>query len=220
MASAFQHVEHLASAKTGEEAQPAAVLINRMNRLVARVASRVPDRALLDALEQDSTPELLATFLDLAAMAGEFETDPVGAARLRGREALLRLIERTGGAWTPGEATKQLGVSREALRQWREGRRVLALPTTEGFRYPVAQFATGGLGAPRPYGELREVLVAAGEGLTAEELFAMLSRPLVAIDDARTGWEVLAAQDREALARLIDALRHRATPLDPGTSAA
>lgn len=182
----------------------------RLAGMAANVVGQASSAAVIKALAS-STPELfLAAFADL--LAASSSSAPGARAMLRGRIALMDALARHGGMWRAAEAQEQLGVTRAALQQWREAKKVIALPLVDGsFGYPVAQFAQPktDLEKPRPLPGVAEVLAAAGDTLSPAELISLLSVPQPYLG-GRTGFELLHVDPDPVIAMV----RHVATPDD------
>ncbi len=71
---------------------------------------------------------------------------PLAAARLRGLQAKLDLLERAGGALQPREVAALLRMSRQAVGKRRAAGTLLGVATgRRGYEYPVCQFVDGGV---------------------------------------------------------------------------
>ncbi len=187
-----------------------AAFVARVATLAFTTASVAPPGATARALAANSPQGLLGAFAELLTAGGHPATrDPVADAFLRGRVALATALEASGGVWRADEAQRHLRVSRTTLLQWREGRRVLAVPVGDSFVYPVAQFeppATD-LEPPRAYPAIADVLAAAADHLTAGELAGLLATPQpgLAVDDGppRTGFAAIADGDGPLVVSMV-----------------
>jgi hypothetical protein len=89
---------------------------------------------LLSAMESKSGLRLIAS------------GGPLAAARLRGLQAKLDLLERAGGALQPREVAAQLRMTRQAVGKRRVAGTLLGLPTgRRGYEYPACQFVDDGV---------------------------------------------------------------------------
>lgn len=191
--------------------------VTRIAGVALELAQGAAPAALAKALASVSNAALVGAFGELLTLDAPSSHVKIRAL-LRGRVALVELLEASGGVWSAEEATTNLGRSRASLQKWRDGKRVIALRQADGsYKYPVAQFApsTTDLGKPVPLPGIQGVLAAAGTALTPEELVALLATSHASLQgsdrQARTGFEALAAGDADIV---IDLVRHVATPAD------
>ena len=100
--------------------------------------------------------------------------DPLAAARLRGLQMKLELLERAGGALQPSEVAGLLRMSRQAVGKRRRNGKLLAVVTgRRGFEYPACQFGDGGV-VPG----LAEVLAAFDDDVDSWMRLSFLVSPL------------------------------------------
>jgi hypothetical protein len=225
---------------------PVQALAVRAARLAYEIGVHLPESAVVRALAAPNNATLLdalATLLLADATVAPLQGTDVSAsiegrederraifrARFQGHLQLRRLLDDTGGLLRADEAQELLGVSRTALQQWREGRRILALPVGGTFAYPAAQLVPAGtdLEPPRPVAGLTEVLQAAGDALHPAELFAFLATPQAAFGTSapqdpqhprpwRSGFDALRGGDAAIVVR---AVRAWSVPSDDGAPA-
>lgn len=200
-----------------------AAFVARIATLAFTTASVATPAATARALATNTPETLLGAFAELLTAGGRTgAAAPLAAAFLRGRVALADALARSGGVWRADEAQTQLRVSRTTLLQWREAGRVLAVPLSESFVYPVAQFAPAAtdLAPPRPYPAMTEILAVARGRLTPGELAGLLATPqpgLAGADGApRTGFATIAAGEA---ARVVAMVRHVTTAPDADADA-
>ena len=193
-------------------------LVVRMASLALTVADSAPAAAVTRALAAGSPEAFLSAFAELLIARGG--VTPGALAMLRGRIALADLLQQSGGVLRADEAQTRLGVTRATLQSWRDTKKVIALPLSDGsFGYPVAQFAPPAtdLERPRPLPGIAEVLAASADALEPSELVALLATPqeaLAGVDGRpRTGFGALAEGNVESVVGLIE---HVVTPADQG----
>jgi len=193
-------------------------LVVRMASLALTVADAAPAAAVTRALAAASPEAFLAAFAELLVARGV--TAPGALAMLRGRIALADVLKESGGLLRADEAQARLGVTRATLQSWRDTKKILALPLSDGsFGYPVAQFAPPAtdLERPRPLPGIADVLAAAGDALAPSELIALLAARRDAFAGAdgrpRTGFAALAEGD---VGLVVGLVAHVTTPADEG----
>lgn len=133
--------------RAGEQPLRAAFLARVFNA-VARAVTEMDERALGDAAGASSDYAALLKMLERPEAVAELSPgDPLAEARLRGLRMRERLLGAEGGTVSAGEAGELLGgISRQAVDKRRRAGRLLALPAGgRGYRYPVWQFAEGGV---------------------------------------------------------------------------
>lgn len=133
--------------RAGEQPLRAAFLARVLNA-VARSVTEMDERALGDAAGASSDYAALLRMLERPEAIDELSPeDPLTEARLRGLRMRERLLGAAGRAVSAGEAGELLGgISRQAVDKRRRAGRLLALPAGgRGYRYPVWQFAEGGV---------------------------------------------------------------------------
>lgn len=196
----------------------AGALVARMAALAFSVATGSETLDVLRTLAAESPAAFLRAFAELTLNIAP--GDATARVALRARLELAGALERTGGLWEADEAQRVLGVKRATLQQWRDSRKVLALPRTGGsYGYPVAQFAApaSDVERPRPYSGMTPVLQAAGDAFTPQELFLLLATPQPALaragGPARSGFEAIAAGDVDHVVSLMTYLTR---PTDTG----
>jgi hypothetical protein len=194
------------------------ILIARMASLVYDLVQRAPRSAVLQAAASGSSVGMIGAVVELLRYETPSSDDRV-RSMLTGRVALAKALQESGGILLADEAPGHLSVTRATLQNWRDKGRVLALQVADGsFVYPVGQFEQPSNDAthPRPYKAIEEIRKTAGDWLTVDELIGLLvSRQdfLANADGARTGFQALADGDA---ARVIEMVRHVATPADEG----
>jgi len=194
------------------------ILIARIASLVYDLVQRAPRSAVAQAAASGSSVGMIGAVVELLQYETP-STDDRLRAMLTGRVALAKALQESGGILLADEATDRLSVSRATLQNWRDKGQVLALQVADGsFVYPVGQFEQPSHDAtrPRPYKAIEEIRKTAGDWLTVDELIGLLvSRQdfLASADGARTGFQALADGDA---ARVIEMVRHVATPADEG----
>jgi len=120
-------------------------------------------------MESSAVQKAVAESTDLGVLLSAMESksgltlitrnDPLAAARLRGLQMKLDLLERAGGALQPREVAVLLRMSRQAVGKRRMAGTLLGVPTgRRGYEYPACQFVDGGV-----VGGLAEVLSAFDE---------------------------------------------------------
>ena len=120
-------------------------------------------------MESSAVQKAVAESTDLGVLLSAMESksgltlitrnDPLTAARLRGLQMKLDLLERAGGALQPREVAVLLRMSRQAVGKRRMAGTLLGVPTgRRGYEYPACQFVDGGV-----VGGLAEVLSAFDE---------------------------------------------------------
>ncbi len=124
-----------------------AALLTRVLNALAHSTEGVGGRFLSDAAAAPSDYLALLRMLEFPEVLEELSAeDPLAAARLRGLEARVRLLEDEGGTLSADEAAASLRISREAVNQRRRSGKLLALSTgRRGYRYPVWQFGEQGV---------------------------------------------------------------------------
>ena len=193
------------------------ILIARVSQLIYTLVQRAPQAAVMQAAASGSTAALLDAVASMVVTAAPAD-DAWTVSRLRGTVALAHRVEAAGGVWSAEEATTHLQVKRQALHQWRDAGRVIALQRSDGsFSYPVAQFqpANSDLTAPRPYPAIAEITATIGARMSAEELVAILAtpQPMLAHEDGslQTPFAALEAGESD---RVLALVRWVATPAD------
>jgi len=120
-------------------------------------------------MESSAVQKAVAESTDLGVLLSAMESksgltlitrnDPLAAARLRGLQMKLDILERAGGALQPREVAVLLRMSRQAVGKRRMAGTLLGVPTgRRGYEYPACQFVDGGV-----VGGLAEVLSAFDE---------------------------------------------------------
>lgn len=206
------------SAKADSISPAVEAFVTRIAGVALELAQGASPAALAKALASVSSAALVGAFGELLTVEAPGSNVKIRAL-LRGRVAVVQLLEASGGVWSAEEATTNLGRSRAALQKWRDGRRVIALKQADGsYKYPVAQFAPAmtDLGKPVPLSGIQDVLAVAGDVLSPEELVALLATPneiLGTSGGRRTGFEALADGDVDAVVAMV---RHVVTADDAG----
>ena len=110
------------------------VLNMEPNAVQVAVAQATDLGVLLTAMESKSGLKLIT------------REDPLAAARMRGLQMKLDLLERAGGALQPREVADLLRMSRQAVGKRRAVGKLLAIQTgRRGYEYPACQFGDGGV---------------------------------------------------------------------------
>jgi hypothetical protein len=90
------------------------------------------------AVALSASDDVLAVIETLARKPAQ--ASPEYAARLRGAVARQRLLAEEGGVVGPARAAELLGVSRQAVAQRRAAGKLLGIPGSAGYQYPLWQF--------------------------------------------------------------------------------
>lgn len=119
----------------------------RALRAVANLIADLEQSALRSAV---SAPSDLGALLQAIGSEGALDrmrqADPLAAARLRGVQARLRLLEMEGGALGATAVAELLGISRQAVDKRRRSGHLLAIDRPRhGYAYPAWQFTEGGV---------------------------------------------------------------------------
>lgn len=112
--------------------------------------------SLVSTMESGAVEKAVAEATDLGVMLSAMESKsglrlitrdgPLAAARLRGLQAKLDLLERAGGALPPREVAALLRMSRQGVGKRRAAGTLLGVRTgRRGYEYPVCQFVDGGV---------------------------------------------------------------------------
>ncbi len=112
--------------------------------------------SLVSTMESGAVEKAVAEATDLGVMLSAMESKsglrlitrdgPLAAARLRGLQAKLDLLERAGGALPPREVAALLRMSRQAVGKRRAAGTLLGVRTgRRGYDYPGCQFVDGGV---------------------------------------------------------------------------
>lgn len=134
-------------------------------------------------MESSAVQKAVAESTDLGVLLSAMESksgltlitrdDPLAAARLRGLQMKLDLLERAGGALPPREVAVLLQMSRQAVGKRRMAGTLLGVPTgRRGYGYPACQFVDGGV-----VSGLAEVLSAFDEDVDPWMRLAFLMTP-------------------------------------------
>jgi hypothetical protein len=108
-------------------------------RTIVDVTADLPDEAL-------EGTRGLGVLIDRLADRWLPTAVPLAKARLRGAVAMRALLGGDGGAWTVGEVTKRLGISRQAVDKRRKAGRLLGVELPKrGVLYPAWQFSETGM---------------------------------------------------------------------------
>jgi hypothetical protein len=113
---------------------------------LARLTPALDEASLAHAAGAPSDYAVLLYALeDPAALSALRRDDPLAAARLRGLEVRLQILEQEGGTLSAAEVARELGLSRQAVDKRRRVRRLLALPAGRRYAYPAWQLTDGGV---------------------------------------------------------------------------
>jgi hypothetical protein len=142
------------SANTANEA-----LLTRARRALVRASREIDEHVAADVVSASSDALVLLRLLEQPAVLDALcAADPLAPARVRGIDARLKLIERSGGLLSAAEAAHLLGLTRQAIEKRRRAGRLLSVSLgRRGYRYPAFQFAGG-----RTLPGLERVLAALG----------------------------------------------------------
>ena len=161
--------------------------------LVLNMESSAVQRAVAESTDLGVLLSAMESKSGLALMTRD---DPLAAARLRGVQAKLDLLERAGGALQPREVATLLRMSRQAVGKRRMAGALLGVPTgRRGYEYPACQFVESGV-----VDGLAEVLSALEGDLDPWMRLAFLMTP----NDSLGGelpMDVLRRGDRDAVVR-------------------
>jgi hypothetical protein len=112
--------------------------------------------SLVSSMESGAVEKAVAEATDLGVLLSAMESKsglrliarggPLAAARLRGLQAKIDLLERAGGTLQPRQVAALLRMSRQAVGKRRAAGTLLGVPTgSRGYEYPACQFADGGV---------------------------------------------------------------------------
>ena len=110
--------------------------------------------SLVSNMEPGAVERAVAEATDLGVLLSAMESKsglrliarggPLAAARLRGLQAKLDLLERAGGTLQPREVAALLRMSRQAVGKRRAAGTLLGVPAgRRGYEYPACQFEDG-----------------------------------------------------------------------------
>lgn len=110
--------------------------------------------SLVSNMESGAVEKAVAEATDLGVLLSAMESKsglrliarggPLAAARLRGLQTKLDLLERAEGTLQPREVAALLRMSRQAVGKRRAAGTLLGVPTgRRGYEYPACQFADG-----------------------------------------------------------------------------
>ena len=123
-----------------------AVFLARGIDALTKVAERLDQAELSEAVASPSNTAALVTALTQPGAIGLFDTGPLTQARLRGLQARDALLAAEGGTLSADEVGKLLRVSRQAVAKRRSAGKLLALEVgRRGYLYPAWQFADAGV---------------------------------------------------------------------------
>jgi len=123
------------------------VFMARSIRGVISLVLNMESSAVLKAVaESTDLGVLLSAMESKSGLTLITRDDPLAAARLRGLQTKLDLLERAGGALQPREVAVLLRMSRQAVGKRRMAGTLLGVPTgRRGYEYPACQFVDGGV---------------------------------------------------------------------------
>jgi hypothetical protein len=112
--------------------------------------------SLVSSMEPGAVERAVAEATDLGVLLSAMESKsglkliarggPLAAARLRGLQAKLDLLERAGGTLQPREVAALLRMSRQAVGKRRAAGTLLGVSLgRRGYEYPAGQFVDGGV---------------------------------------------------------------------------
>jgi hypothetical protein len=112
--------------------------------------------SLVSSMEPGAVEKAVAEATDLGVLLSAMESrsglkliargGPLAAARLRGLQAKLDLLERAGGTLQPREVAALLRMSRQAVGKRRAAGTLLGVSLgRRGYEYPACQFVDGGV---------------------------------------------------------------------------
>lgn len=112
--------------------------------------------SLVSNLEPGAVERAVAEATDLGVLLSAMESKsglrlitrggPLAAARLRGLQARIDLLERAGGTLQPKEVAALLRMSRQAVGKRRAAGTLLGVSVgRRGYEYPACQFVDGGV---------------------------------------------------------------------------
>lgn len=115
-----------------------AVFLRRAMRAIATIAEGVP---LARATAAPSDYDLLLELLRQPEVRQALPSlDPLTAAKLRGLFMKRELLVREGGTVASEDASRILGISRQAVDKRRNAGKLIGLPAGRSYAYPVWQF--------------------------------------------------------------------------------
>lgn len=144
--------------------------------------------SLAASMETGAIEEAVAASSDLGVVLSAMESgsglkmiaksDPLAAARIRGLQMKLDVLEKAGGTLQPSEVAELLRMSRQAVGKRRRNGQLLALSTGKrGFEYPACQFWEDGV-----VSGLGDVLAAFGDEVDPWMKLAFLVTPNGSLD--------------------------------------
>lgn len=156
------------------------VFVERGVRGLMSLALNMDSGAIEDAVAASSDLGVVLSAMESGSgMKIVSESDPLAAARLRGLQMKLQVLEKAGGALQPGDVAELLRMSRQAVGKRRKTGKLLALSTGKrGFEYPACQFGEGGV-VP----SLAEVLAAFVDDVDPWMRLAFLVTPHSSLND-------------------------------------
>ncbi len=174
------------------------VFVERGVRGLMSLALNMDSGAIEDAVAASSDLGVVLRAMESGSgMKIVSESDPLAAARLRGLQMKLEVLEKAGGALQPGEVAGLLRMSRQAVGKRRRVGKLLALSTGKrGFEYPACQFGEGGV-VPG----LAEVLAAFVDDVDPWMRLAFLVTPHGSLD-GETPLDLMWRGDLEPVIRL------------------
>src|SRR3954447_8254854 len=100
--------------------------LDQAGAVLERLFARAPTAALRKVIDEASLAAVTGALS--AAVAADPGADPLAGARARGIARRDELLERAGGALSPGAVAERTGMSRQSVNNWRRKGQLIALP--------------------------------------------------------------------------------------------
>jgi len=178
-AAATLEIELDGSGATGRFEAVRRVFVERGVRGLMSLAARLETGAIEEAVAASSDLGVLLSAMESdSGLKMIVKSDPLAAARIRGLQMKLDVLEKAGGTLQPSEVAELLRMSRQAVGKRRTNGQLLALSTGKrGFEYPACQFGDEGV-----VSGLGDVLAAFAEEVDPWMRLAFLVTPNRSLD--------------------------------------
>ncbi len=122
------------------------IFLERAFEAVIQLTQTLPSSALEETAAADSHLLVLLRALQSPEVLLELERcEPLASPYLHGLKAQQEMIQHAGGLMTSDQASRFLGVTRQAVDKRRQSGKLIAIPLGKrGFGYPACQFDSKG----------------------------------------------------------------------------